>query len=108
MRLPISRQAETTCLLCGSRWGLSLTVVFATFAGAKSGDISAVHASLRTVASGVTAAGVDEDSLAASRLADPEPVNADVGEPYGQAHHGTSRVFVRYRTALGVVHVPGL
>src|SRR5207244_2949509 len=49
-----------------------------------------------------------EYSLAAGRLADAEPVDAHVGEPDGQAHHGAGRVLVRDRTALGVVHVPGL
>src|SRR5207247_11144838 len=87
---------------------LCLALVLAPLAGPERGDICPVHAPLGTVTPGVAGAGVDEYSLAAGRLADAEPVDAHVGEPDGQAHHGAGRVLVRDRTALGVVHVPGL
>src|SRR5437667_10252546 len=88
-------------------WCLCLTVVPA-LPRAKRGDVGAVHAAVGTVAPGVTAARVDEYALAAGRLAHAEPVDAHVGEPDGEAHHGAGRVLVRDRAALRVVHVPGL
>ncbi len=87
---------------------LCLTVVFTALPGAIRGDVGAVHAPVGTVAPGVTGAGVDEYALTAGRLADAEPVDAHVGDSHGQAHHRASRVLVRDRTALRVVHVPGL
>src|ERR1700742_479124 len=112
MRLPIARRTETTCALSGYRGRLCLSIValliIGAFAGAKGGHVGPVHAPLAAVTPGVTAAGIDEHALAAGRLADPETVDADVGEPDGQAHHGPGRVFVRHGAALGVVHVPGL
>src|SRR5215471_2763438 len=85
-----------------------LAVVLAALAGAVRGNVGPVHAPLGAVAPGVAGAGVDEHALAAGRVADAEPVDAHVGEPDGEAHHGAGRVLVRDRAALGVVHVPGL
>src|SRR5689334_17458130 len=82
--------------------------VLASLPGAERGHVGPVHAPFRAVTPGVAGAGVDEDALAAGRLADAEPFNAQVGEPDGEAHHGARRVPVRDRPALGVVHVPGL
>src|SRR6476660_1243926 len=87
---------------------LGFALVLAALPGPVRGDICPVHASLGTVTPGVAGAGVDENARAVRRLADAEPADAHVGEPDGQAHHGAGRVLVRDRTALGVVHVPGL
>src|SRR5690349_17885250 len=82
--------------------------VVAPLPGPEGGHIGAVHAPFRAVTPGVAGAGVDKDALAAGRLADAEPFDAQVGEPDGEAHHGARRVPVRDRAALGVVHMPGL
>jgi len=88
--------------------GLAFPVAFVPLTGAKSGNIGAVHAALGAVPPGAARAGVDEHAQAAGRLADAEPVDADVAEPDGQAHHRPGGVLVRDRTALGVMHVPWL
>jgi len=41
-------------------------------------------------------------------LAGAEPLGAQPGQPYREAHRRSGRVFVRDGTALGEVHVPGL
>src|SRR6185437_7906541 len=109
--MPGKGRPETPChrgaLHRGAR-RLRLTLVLAALPGPVRGDIRPVHASFGTVTPGVAGAGVDENARAARRLADAEPVDAHVAEPDGHAHRGDGRVRVRDRTALGVVHVPGL
>ena len=87
---------------------LGVRFVFAPPAGPERRHVRPVYAPIGAVSPGVVAADVDEHPLAARRLADAEPVNAQVGEPHGQAHDRPGRVSVGHRAALGVVHVPGL
>src|SRR6516165_450944 len=104
--MPAKGQSETP-LRHRAGW-LGLAVVLAALPGPVRGDVGPVHAPLGAVTPGVAGAGVDEHALAAGRLADAEALDAHVGEPDGEAHHGAGRVLVRDRAALGVVHVPGL
>src|SRR5690349_23526500 len=116
--MPRSGRAETTLpssqALVGGLLRLGpgrlclAAAVLAPFPGSERRHVGTVHAPLRAVTPGVAGTGVDEDALAAGRLADAEPFDAQVGEPDGEAHHGARRVAVRDRAALGVVHVPGL
>src|SRR5512142_1038170 len=116
--MPRKGRAETLLVwpraLLGGLFRLGLgrfclaAAVLAPFPGPERRHVGPVHAPLRAVTPGVAGTGVDKDALAAGRLADAEPFDAQVGEPDGEAHHGTRRVLVRDRAALGVVHVPGL
>src|ERR1700749_1439204 len=109
--MPGKGRPETPCHIVALHRGtrrLRLALVLAALPGPVRRDVRPVHAALRTVTPGVAGAGVDENARAARRLADAEPVDAYIGEPDGHAHHGAGRVLVRDRTALGVVHVPGL
>src|SRR3954447_18518280 len=102
------RQALLDGLLRRGIGRFRLAAVLAPLPGPERGHVGTVHAPFGAVAPGVAGAGVDEDALAAGRLADAEPVDPQVGDPDGQSHHGARRVLVRDRAALGVVHVPGL
>jgi nickel-type superoxide dismutase maturation protease len=82
--------------------------VLAALTRRERGYVRAVGAPIRAEPPGAAGTGVDEHALAAGRLADAEPADADVGQPDGQAHHGPGGVPVRDRPALGVVHVPWL
>src|ERR1039457_4635160 len=88
--------------------GLCVPAVFALFTRAKRGNAGAIRAPLRAETPSVGGAGVDEHALAAGRVAAADRVDADVGQPDGEAHHGPGGVLVRDGAALGVVHVPRL
>src|SRR5690242_17233959 len=106
--LPSSRALLGGLLRLSAGCPCLAAAVLAPLPGPERGHVGAVHAPFRAVTPGVAGAGVNEDALAAGRLADAEPFDAQVGEPDRETHHGARRVPVRDRAALGVVHVPGL
>src|SRR6266487_5417506 len=71
-------------------------------------DVGPARAPLGAVAPGPVGAGVKERGVARGRLAEPEPVDADLGGEHREPHDRASRVLVRDRSAFRQVEMPTL
>src|SRR3984957_20131501 len=74
--------------------------VLAALASPVGGDVRPAGAAVGAVPPGPVDRRVDEDPLAGRRLAHPEPVEAEVGQPDREPHGRACGVLVRHRAAL--------